>query len=407
MGTSVGYHTFVIARPLTQEEADRVFKDFKKYRDTTGKIEIVKQKTFKNDPNSRHYSIVYPNQEKGLSWRIRFSNKGFYTNGGIMPCSIKAIINPKILTGERSYIVAADASYLNMVRHIFDMEASAISPLLKSFYDYSLNRIDYCVNFDVSELRLKCPPELEKALPGMIMKLIKCGDIPTHFKEEYNDEFQFYLKCESIVVNCYWKHDDLRRNFYSCIDLDNSYNIIRFEVQYRYPKVISTLAKIKRENADVRSALSADLTKQGYFDFDTENTSNSESSPLLEKYRETCLRDEIIIMRKMLSDLVCLGTIKRYFYDVIKRGDYFTFDTAKRIIEREVSRWEKVVRLTDTLKLISDLGGIAKAKATLKGKQLDEFRRSLRDLADLNINPVTIPNEWHIEFIPNLMRLLG
>ena len=55
------------------------------------------------------------------------------------------------------------------------------------------------------------------------------------------------------------------------------------------------------------------------------------------------------------------------------------------------------------MKLICSSGGIAKAKAGLYGKDLDDFRRSLRELADLGINPVTIPEEWGITYIPNLL----
>jgi hypothetical protein len=57
------------------------------------------------------------------------------------------------------------------------------------------------------------------------------------------------------------------------------------------------------------------------------------------------------------------------------------------------------------LKLIAEHGGIANTKAALqdKGNALEDFRRSLRDLAKLGINPVTIPNEWGITHLPNLL----
>lgn len=45
-----------------------------------------------------------------------------------MSCSIKAVINPKILTGEKSYIIAADAGYLEEIERIFNKEADKISP---------------------------------------------------------------------------------------------------------------------------------------------------------------------------------------------------------------------------------------------------------------------------------------
>lgn len=391
MLTSIGYHTFVKSKSLTQEEADSLLKDFKRFRDQTGEICIIGPKKYDKDPFGRHWVVVYPKQYKGISWKIRFSNKGFYANGEFKPCSIKAIINPKILTGEKSYIVAANADYSEEVEKIFNQEAEKISPVLRRFNDYSLNRIDYCINFNVSELNFNCPPELTKNLPELIMKLIKYGDIPENFSEEYKEPFQFYLKSGSVVVNCYWKHDDLFRNFNDCPDLENSYNIIRFEVQFKYPKVYTASAKIKKENSHKLCALKA-RQEEG-------KCNEVLDSHILAHER----RKEIIIMETMLSDEKCCETIDDYFYKIIKPGDYYTYDLAKRIIEAKVSKWEKVIRLTDTLELISDCEGIAKAKATLQGKRLEDFRISLRDLAKLEINPVTIPKDWNIGNIPNLL----
>ncbi len=321
MQTSLGYHTFVKSKPLTQEAADKLFQDFKRYRDSTGKIEIIKQNVYKNDPFGRHYSIVYPNQEKGLSWKMRFSNRGFCTNGELTTCSIKAVINPKILSGERCYIVAANSSYLQIVEQVFNQEAEKISPYLSSFHTYSLNRIDYCINFDVSELKFDYPPELRRKLPEMIMKLIKHGDIPNKFSEEYNNEFQFYLKSKSVIINCYWKHDDLRRNFYDCPDLEKSFNIIRFEVQFRYPKTAATVAKIMKRQAILRSNTMDKLNKQAAFD-----PAENDFISLHTEYLKTARAKQVVIMEEMLSDERCSETIDHYFYEVIKQGDYYTFD---------------------------------------------------------------------------------
>ena len=49
--------------------------------------------------------------------------------------------------------------------------------------------------------------------------------------------------------------------------------------------------------------------------------------------------------------------------------------------------------------------GIAKAKSKLHGPDLDDFKKSLKDLDSLLINPVTIPRRWGIKHIPNLLRV--
>ena len=87
----------------------------------------------------------------------------------------------------------------------------------------------------------------------------------------------------------------------------------------------------------------------------------------------------------------------------MKKGDYYTYDAAKQWIESRVSKWEKVMRLETALQMVHDYGGIAKVKEALQGKELEEFRMSIRDLTGMGINPVTIPKTYDIEHIPNLL----
>lgn len=410
MYTSLGYHTFVISKSLTREEADLLFEELKKYRNETGEIYIKDSRRYNHeDPFGRHYDIVYLGQNKGIWWKMRFSNKGFCINEEYKPCSIKAVINPKVLVGEKSYIIAANAGYLRDVEEIFDYEARKISLKLAGFHQYSLNRIDYCVNFDISELKIDCPPDLMKRLPGMLMTLIKCGDIPDHFTEEYgeseNGEYEFYLKSKSIVINCYWKFVDLRRNFIGCKDLKKSYDIIRFEVQFKYPKVCTISSDIKKERESQRKLLVEKIRKQDFMK-DQSTLGEGEKKQLINEYRNSCLLDNVAIMKKMLSDERCGETIENYFNKVVKSGDYYTFDKAKKTIELKVPSRKKVARLTNALQMVHDFRGIAKVKAAFRDREegkLEEFRRSLRDLDDIHVNPVTIPEEWRIDYIPNLL----
>lgn len=385
MFTSCGYHTFTVSQNLTQDEAESLVKNFKRYRDKTGKICIIKCPHYSKDPNGRHYEIVYPEQSKGISWRIRFSNIGFWEDGKYKPCSIKATINPKILIGEKSYIQAANESYTSDIVFHFDHEAKKISPILSGFYKYSLNRIDYCINFDVSELKFHCLPELKGELPNRIMQLIKYADVPDNFIEEYEEENQFYLKGKSVVINCYWKYAELKKEFPDCKDLKDSYDIIRFEVQYKYPKVYTMSKYLKKEIEEQKSGLMNNLKEVSLINSNAIQVNRSE------------------MMNLILSDKICDEEITKYFNKVIKTGDYYTLAAARKIIMEKTSKWEKIVRLIQTLDQVRHYGGISKVKKTLQGRNLEYFRRSLRELAELGINPVTIPDEWGIEKIPNLL----
>ncbi|MDE6600963.1 MAG: hypothetical protein K2K90_02125 [Lachnospiraceae bacterium] len=405
MFSLMGYHTFAISMSLTQEEAGLLFKDFKRYRDKTDEICIIECPKYKKDPFGRHYEIKYSGEYKGISWKMRFSNRGFMINDKFMPCSVKAIINPKIFTGEKSYIIAAHACYLEKVERVFNVEAQKISPMLKRFDCYSLNRLDYCINVDVSEMKIY-PAGLKEELPEKIMELIKYGDIPKNFSEEYKEKFQFYLKSGSVVINCYWKYFELSKEFDECIDLKKSYDIIRFEVQYKYPKVCESLSKIKKEFAKYKSDVIQKIRWQAISDIDKK----LDGTDIIFKQTIEMLKgnasDSLIrkmYMMSMMSDDKCMEVIKKYINKTIKRGTYYTFDFARRKIEADVQNWEKVTRLTNALQLIRDKGGIARAKACMQDRELEEFRGSLRDLARLGINPVTIPKEWGIQLIPNLL----
>lgn len=422
MFTSCGYHTFTIAQSLTQEQADMLLKAFKKYRDDKNEICIIECPQYSKDPNGRHYEVVYPKQYKGISWRIRFSDIGFLIDGEYRPCSIKATINPKVLIGEKSYIQAANAAFMSDIVSHFDYEAEKIAPLIRGFYHYSFNRIDYCINFDVSELRFDCPPELRKELPKLIMKLIKHGDIPDGYREEYGVENQFYLKGEAAVINIYWKYAQLEQKFADCRDLGASYDIIRFEVQCKYPKVYQMQKRIKKEVREQKAVLEDELRKSGYYDieFDLGPDYNSDTVcenkngyvnkqtivdvDRLSDIRSIAFRlDKIDIMEMIISDKRCDNEIEKYFNRVIKKGDYYTFAAARNIIIKKTTKWEKAARLINALEQVRSYGGISKVKKMLQEKELENFRRSLRELAELNINPVTIPEEWGIKRIPNLL----
>lgn len=76
---------------------------------------------------------------------------------------------------------------------------------------------------------------------------------------------------------------------------------------------------------------------------------------------------------------------------------------AVRIIERENYNIQKEKRLIHALELVNRCRSLDKAKMAYQGQELSAFKRTLKDLSSLNINPVTIPREWGIKHIPNLL----
>ncbi|WP_371375529.1 hypothetical protein [Sporomusa aerivorans] len=372
--TSQGFHTITIVKKLTKKEASKLIADFQSYS-ATNDIKFVPIHELKSTDNSdefikwlhssfsKYYIGYYP-ESKGILWLLRYSNisPGFIKPGEVdKPCSIKATINPKILTGENDYLAAATVDYLEDVEALFNNEAKKISPILGEYRHYSMNRPDYCVNFDLRELKIPCTAE-------RMIKLIKRGNIPTHYFEWVDDndsaKSSFYLESKSVTINCYWKHKQLKEDFEDCPDLETSQNLIRFEVQCKYLKTYLLSRDIKRKQE------------------------LSESD----------------VIREMLSEDFCKEIIRKYFNKVIRRGDYFTLNEAIKQVQLQHFSKKKEARLIMELRRTNQFRGIYKVRATLQGEELETFRRTLRDLDYININPVTIPREWNIQRIPNLLN---
>jgi hypothetical protein len=355
---------------LTRDEADKLFRDFKAFRDGSNEVFIEGPVRYGSDPNGKHFFVKFLRDEdgtgKGVSWKLRFSNHGFMVNGRYLSCSVQARINPKILTGTKDYITAATVDYLDEVITRYNRLASMISRYLGDLAQYSMNRCDYCVNFDTKELKLPCSP-------AQMMTLISRSDIPAFYTEwtEYDDvarrrvpgKHSYRLKSGSVTVSCYWKRWHLDNEFPDCPSYEDSLDVIRFEVQCMYTKVHAMTSTIKNS-------------------------------------MDTMGSDLPLMLHLLLSDALCADVIRKQYDRVIKPGAYHTLDRARSEVYRRFKK-RKASRLIDTLELVNSCRGIAKAKSGLQGKELDDFKLSLRDLADIGVNPVTIPREWGIPYIRN------
>jgi hypothetical protein len=122
-------------------------------------------------------------------------------------------------------------------------------------------------------------------------------------------------------------------------------------------------------------------------------------------YEKLISQDRISIpVNTHLSDIVSSQIIQKYFRKVVRIGDYYTLDGARRIIELSPYHPKKKARLINTLTLTNQCRGIYKVKSSLKDKELAGYKQSLKGLDLLRINPVTIPREWGYDRIPNLLN---
>jgi len=349
----------------------------------------------KNNPNAlpHAYVVEYLDKGKGIRWYARFNDElSEFMQPSIdprnpnyqiepRPYSIKATINPKLFTGIRDYITAASSDCIDSVEEHFNAHVSGVSSVLGEFADYSMNRTDYCLNIDPIELNMGCTAD-------QFLKLAKRADIPRHFKEQmkYSKkshrmkpfENDFRLNCNSLTISCYYKFAHLLQVFSECPDLEKSRNIIRFEVKYKYPKTYAL-------SRSIREALKKELSvEEAWDDF----INGSSPNP----------------MKLLLSDDLAADVVTKYFNKVIRKGDYFTLEGARWMVQSQNFRRDKEDRLFFALDVINKHRGIAKAKSKLTGIDLKEFKRSLKDLDAIFVNPVTIPSKWNIPHIINPLR---
>ena len=314
----------------------------------------------------RILKIIYPDKDYGISWKLRCEKKDAYKL-----YLVEAKINPKILGGTQDYISAATHDDLLSAIPKFNLMVKNISPLLGTFACYKPNRIDFCVNLALQELAPGCPSD-------MVMKLIQRADVPPDYepKMEYSEtshrkelvQNSLYLECESTNINCYEKLVELQKRNRKDEEsgpitqevLEEARDIIRFEVQCLYPRT-----------------------------------------------RKLCQQAEksgINIYEHLFSYKTFLKVINSYYKDTIGRGDWFTLSAAEKKIESKSYNSQKEDRLRNVLREVNQCRSLSKAKAKYQGDDLEAFTRTLKDLADIGINPVTIPREWGISHIPNLMR---
>jgi hypothetical protein len=377
--TSFGFHTITISLPVF--DATTLFQDFVRYYKATGSITMYKENSYNTHINYKPLGIdsplplkltIYYNEYRGISWKLRstsYSDKG----GRYI---LDATINPKFLSGIEDYVTAATYDDMEKAIANFNQEAARISPLLESFEDYSLTRVDYCINFYINELVKGCTSE-------QIMNLIQRSNIPYKFKQwtEYDKKAHrskskcnsFYLKNSSVNINCYDKHSQLlERSFkneekgYTPVPsttLDSANGIIRFEIQCKYHKTYTM---------SHAPAIEGNHDKNPY---------------------ET-----------LLSPEYCWDVICNYYNKIIGRGNWYTLSRAVKSVESNNFNRQKEKRLIDALQLVNQCRSVAKAKEAYRSDELESFKRTLIDISHLGINPVTIPKEWGINEIPNLIE---
>ena len=363
--SSHGFHTLMLSSPLFERE--QLMEHFTEFSKKTGSIQI-----YTDDYGAT--VITFHKEHVGIKWCIRRDIWIEEYKGTVDFLYVE--INPKILSGITDYLTAATLDDMDVAITNFNRISQSISPILGSFDDYKLTRIDYCVNLSLKELAPECTDE-------QMIDLIKRSDVPPSYIEwtEYDKVAHrtktkpesFYLMNNSIHINCYSKYMQLVKRSEENIakgyppipqeTLLKARGIIRFEVQCHYRKTYS-LSRRAQKNGD-----------QNY-----------------NKYEH------------LLTHEHCVDVLNHYYKKTIGRGHWYPLHTAIAMVKKQNYNLQKEARLIVALEEVSQYRSVAKAKEAYQGHDLDIFKQSLKDLRGIGINPVTIPKHWGIKRILNLLE---
>ena len=265
--------------------------------------------------------------------------------------NITIILNPiRLINKNKLEVIKEDD--LGLVYKRFKEVKNKIFSGLPALEHWDINRVDYAINIYTEHVK-------------EYIKLFQRADKPSNFNELYCTEAHrrkqlegsFYLCNKSVIINFYDKEDELmKKNF----NTDGAKNLLRLEVQCNKPKTNN----IKYKN-----------------EFGTSHVKNYLRMHLSEEY------------------------INNYYSKTIGSGDYYKLSKAIEMIMD--SNYTDIMkkRTIEVLQAINLHRSIWKAREKSQYSK-NSFNKYLKMIRALNINPVTIPNSWEVNYIKSIEKLM-
>lgn len=265
--------------------------------------------------------------------------------------NITIILNPiRLINKNKLEVIKEDD--LGLVYKRFKEVKNKIFSGLPVLEHWDINRVDYAININTEHVK-------------EYIKLFQRADKPSSFKEQYCTkahrskqlEGSFYLYNKSVTINFYDKEDELmKKNF----NTDGAKNLLRLEVQCNKPKTNN----IKYKN-----------------EFGTSHVKNYLRMDLSEEY------------------------INHYYSKTIGSGDYYKLYKAIQIIKGSNYTYIIIKNLVEVLQEVNIHRSIWKAREKSQYSK-NSFNKYLKMIRALNINPVTIPNSWEVDYIKSIEKLM-
>ncbi|XJZ27725.1 hypothetical protein ACF5W4_02435 [Bacillota bacterium Lsc_1132] len=275
-------------------------------------------------------------------------------------------MDPQSLIIGRRTIDVFECSFgsVERLRTVLNEAIESISGTLPQSDKWFVSRLDFTKNL-TSEYVKEC------------VALAKKGKDPYRYKDTINKPGSSYRKSKSVILNYYDKFDHISKKIdndsFNAYLLEEAQNIYRIEVQcLNYNKLKHIREKFELPHkSNLYHYLRSDIAKWAFFS---------------------------------------------YYDKVIGRGDYYSLAAALKIVEATEWGPTKKKNIKNWLKLIAQAKGMTNARqqfingTTLAHTQTfvqgnrNTFRNYEKACNEIGINPVTIPKDWGIAYIPNPIK---
>ena len=291
--------------------------------------------------------ITHALKDKGFT-EIVLMNKNISQKYNHPYLQLTIQLNPTKLLN-RDIVELTKEGDLHEVSEKFNKILEQIHLDLNTFFYWTLNRVDYCINIKIQNVE-------------DYIKLFQRCEVPSRFQIPYDKkakirkhkEGSFYLFNKSTIINFYDKQAERFNN--TGENLDSARDILRLEIQCK-----------KGKTDYIKYKHNFEMKYLGYF----------------------------------TSEELSLKIISSYFDKIIGKGNYYKLDKARDIIN--ASEYTKATKdkLINVLELINKHKSIDKARVNSSYSK-DSFNRYIKKIRELNINPITIPRRWEVDSLKGI-----
>lgn len=275
-------------------------------------------------------------------------------------------------TGTGIYYISFEVEPESLIRgklsvDLFNCNKASVNMLENAINDTILNFDEQlptlCQGWYLS--RVDYARQIETPLTSLYVDLAKKAKIPYHYTDKVKKSGSMYLQSKSSRFNFYDKYDYIRKKGVSESLKEKYRDIYRVEFQYRTSRRINDLRK---------------------------------------KYRAPSLFD-------LFDPDISIDIISNSYKKSIGTEDYYLLNEAKQIINKGPIQNKTKSNLISLLELIKDkksynesIHAISNNECTVPPayqNNLNKFKRHVRKVKELGINPILLPSEYDFGSLSN------